>query len=64
MMLARGGTDYPDLMMCQALTSRTDLAHQIMKQKEKLNPWVLASFGQLISNAESEKTVYSERLRS
>lgn len=58
MMLARG-TDYPDLMMCQALASRTDLAHQIMKQKEKLNPWVLASFGQLISSAESEKTVSS-----
>ena len=58
MMLARG-TDYPDLMMCQALASRTDLAHQIMKQKDKLNPWVLASFGQLISSAESEKTVSS-----
>jgi type IV secretory pathway TraG/TraD family ATPase VirD4 len=58
MMLARG-TNYPDLMMCQALASRTDLAHQIIKQKEKLNPWVLASFGQLISSAESEKTVSS-----
>jgi type IV secretory pathway TraG/TraD family ATPase VirD4 len=58
MMLARG-TNYPDLMMCQALASRTDLAQQIIKQKEKLNPWVLASFGQLISSAESEKTVSS-----
>ena len=58
MMLARG-TDFPDLMMCQALASRTDLAHQIIKQKDKLNPWVLASFGQLISSAESEKTVSS-----
>lgn len=58
MMLARG-TNYPDLMMCQALASRTDLAHQIIQQKEKLNPWVLASFGQLISSAESEKTVSS-----
>jgi type IV secretory pathway TraG/TraD family ATPase VirD4 len=58
MMLARG-TEYPDLMMCQALASRTDLAHQIIKQKEQLNPWVLASFGQLISSAESEKTVSS-----
>ena len=58
MMLARG-TDFPDLMMCQALASRTDLAHQIIKQKETLNPWVLASFGQLISSAESEKTVSS-----
>ena len=53
MMLARG-TDFPDLMMCQALASRTDLAHQIIKQKERLNPWVLASFGQLISSAESK----------
>ncbi len=58
MMLARG-TKYADLMMCQALASRTDLAHQIIKQKDKLNPWVLASFGQLISSAESEKTVSS-----
>jgi type IV secretory pathway TraG/TraD family ATPase VirD4 len=58
MMLARG-TVYPDLMMCQALASRTDLAHQIVKKKNELNPWVLASFGQLISSAESEKTVSS-----
>ncbi|MGK7874471.1 MAG: type IV secretory system conjugative DNA transfer family protein [Xenococcaceae cyanobacterium] len=58
MMLARG-TNYPDLMMCQALASRTDLAHQIIKHKDQLNPWVLASFGQLISSAESEKTVSS-----
>ena len=58
MMLARG-TNYPDLMMCQALASRTDLAHQIIQQKEKLNPWVLASFEQLISSAESEKMVSS-----
>jgi type IV secretory pathway TraG/TraD family ATPase VirD4 len=58
MMLARG-TNYPDLMMCQALASRTDLAHQIIKQQERLNPWVWASFGQLISSAESEKTVSS-----
>ncbi|WP_013321064.1 type IV secretory system conjugative DNA transfer family protein [Gloeothece verrucosa] len=58
MMLARG-TEYPDLMMCQALASRTDLAQQIIKQKDKLNPWILASFGQLISSAQSEKTVSS-----
>jgi type IV secretory pathway TraG/TraD family ATPase VirD4 len=58
MMLARG-TEYPDLMMCQAIASRTDLAHQIVRHKNKLNPWVLASFGQLISSAESEKTVSS-----
>jgi len=58
MMLARG-TIYPDLMMCQALASRTDLARQILKQKDKLNPWILASFGQLLSSAESEKTVSS-----
>jgi type IV secretory pathway TraG/TraD family ATPase VirD4 len=58
MMLARG-TNYPDLMMCQALASRTALAHQIIKQQERLNPWVWASFGQLISSAESEKTVSS-----
>ena len=58
MMLARG-TKYPDLMTCQALASRTSLAQEVLKHKDKLNPWVLASFGQLISSAESEKTVSS-----
>ncbi len=58
MMLARG-TKYPDLMTCQALASRTDLATEVIKHKDKLNPWVLASFGQLISSAGSEKTVSS-----
>ncbi len=55
-MLARG-SKYSDIIMCQALASRTSLARQIIKHKESLNPWVLAAFGQLISAADSEKTV-------
>lgn len=52
-------TPYPDLMMAQALVSRTDLAKQLIKKRNKLNPWILASFGQLIASADSEKTVSS-----
>ncbi len=55
-MLARG-SKHSDIILCQALASRTNLAHQIIKHKDKLNPWVLAAFGQLISAADSEKTV-------
>ena len=58
MMLAKG-TKYADIMMCQALATRTDLANQIIQNKDKLNPWIIASFGQLISSAKSEKTVSS-----
>ena len=52
-------TPYPDLMMAQALVSRTDLAKQLIKKRNELNPWILASFGQLIASADSEKTVSS-----
>ena len=45
MMLAKG-TKYADIMMCQALATRTDLANQIIANKDKLNPWIIASFGQ------------------
>lgn len=58
LMLARG-SKYPDLMMAQALASRTDLAKLLAHHQERLNPWVLASFGQLMSSAQSEKTVSS-----
>lgn len=58
LMLTRG-TQYPDIMMAQALASRTDLARLVLEHKERINPWVLASFGQLISSAGSEKTVSS-----
>ncbi|MBE9016275.1 type IV secretory system conjugative DNA transfer family protein [Chroococcidiopsidales cyanobacterium LEGE 13417] len=58
LMLARS-SKYTDLPMCQALASRTDLAQHILNKKDELNPWVLASFGQLLSSAQSEKTVSS-----
>ena len=58
LMLAKG-TESPDLMMCQALLSLTDLPKRLMGQQSSLNPWVYASFGQLLSVAASEKTVAS-----
>ncbi len=58
LMLAKG-MPYPDLMTCQALLSLDDLPERIMAKKESLNPWVYASFGQLLSVAKSERTVAS-----
>jgi type IV secretory pathway TraG/TraD family ATPase VirD4 len=58
LMLAKG-TKYPDLMMAQALVSRTDLAGQLLQKRNELDPWILASFGQLLASAKSEKTVSS-----
>ncbi len=58
LMLAKG-TKYPDLMMAQALVSRTDLAKQLIEKRTELDPWILASFGQLLASAKSEKTVSS-----
>ena len=58
LMLAKG-TEYPDLMMCQALLSMTNLPQRILAKKAEINPWVYTSFGQLISVAQSEKTVAS-----
>jgi hypothetical protein len=57
-MLAKG-TDYPDIMMCQGILSLTNLPQRLISQKNQINPWVYASFGQLISVANSEKTVAS-----
>jgi type IV secretory pathway TraG/TraD family ATPase VirD4 len=59
-MLAKG-TEYPDIMMCQALLSMDNLAERIQAKAdaEQLNTWVYSSFGQLLSVAESEKTVAS-----
>lgn len=58
LMLARGSR-YPDIMMAQALSSCTDLANLLIAHKDKLNPWIISSFGQLIASARSEKTVAS-----
>lgn len=58
LMLAKG-TPYPDIMTCQALLSLTDLPQRLMSKKSTINPWIYSSFGQLISVANSEKTVAS-----
>ena len=58
LMLARG-SKYPDIMMAQALSSVTDLANLLIAHKDKVNPWIMSSFGQLIASAKSEKTVAS-----
>ena len=58
LMLAKG-TDHADLMMCQALLSLTNLPKRLLAQQNKINPWIYASFGQLISVTSSEKTVAS-----
>ncbi len=58
LMLSKGSS-YPDLIMAQALVSRTNLAKQLLAKKDQLNPWIVASFGQLIASADSEKTVSS-----
>lgn len=58
LMLAKG-TEYPDVMMCQALLSMEALPQRLMAKENSLNPWVRTSFGQLISVAQSERTVAS-----
>ncbi len=58
LMLAKG-TEYPDVMMCQALLSMEALPQRLMARENSLNPWVRTSFGQLISVAQSERTVAS-----
>ncbi len=58
LMLAKG-MQYPDLMTCQALLSLEDLPKRIMAKQQELDPWVYASFGQLLSVANSERTVSS-----
>lgn len=58
LMLARG-TPFPDLIMCQSLISLPNFIQRILNKKDELNPWVLASFSQLISSAKSEKTLSS-----
>ncbi|MEL4897400.1 type IV secretory system conjugative DNA transfer family protein [Crocosphaera sp. Alani8] len=64
LMLAKGirnsqGESMGDLMTCQALLSLPDFTKRLMSNQEKVNPWVYASFGQLISVVQSEKTVAS-----
>jgi type IV secretory pathway TraG/TraD family ATPase VirD4 len=56
--LAAKASPYPDIMMCQAILSLTNLPARIEAAKQ-LNPWMRASFSQLISSKESEKTVAS-----
>lgn len=56
-LLLAKGTPYPDVMMCQALLSMDRLTDRL--QAAQLNPWVQSSFGQLLSVAQSEKTVAS-----
>jgi type IV secretory pathway TraG/TraD family ATPase VirD4 len=56
LMLAKS-TPYPDVMMCQAILSLEGLTKRL--QKADLDYWVRASFGQLLSVADSEKTVAS-----
>ncbi len=56
LMLAKS-TPYPDVMMCQAILSMEGLTKRL--QKAELDYWVRASFGQLLSVADSEKTVAS-----
>lgn len=56
--MAAKGSDYPDVMMCQAILSIDDLVNRI-KVADDLNPWIKASFGQLLSVGKSERTVAS-----
>ncbi|NJP21956.1 MAG: type IV secretory system conjugative DNA transfer family protein [Hydrococcus sp. CRU_1_1] len=56
LMLARR-TAHPDLMMCQAILSLTDLPKRLMASREKINTWVYANFGMMMASAQSEKTV-------
>jgi type IV secretory pathway TraG/TraD family ATPase VirD4 len=58
-LLAKGIQGYEDLMMCQALLSIDNLPERIRSKSATLNPWVYASFGQLLSVASAEQTVAS-----
>jgi type IV secretory pathway TraG/TraD family ATPase VirD4 len=58
-LLAKGIRGYEDLMMCQALLSIDNLPERIRSKSATLNPWVYASFGQLLSVASAEQTVAS-----
>lgn len=58
-LLAKSIKEYPDIMMCQALLSVDDLPGRLSANSDSLNPWVYSSFGQLLSVADSEKTVAS-----
>lgn len=51
-------SQYPDIMMCQAILSLEDLIGRIQAAKD-LNPWIRASYGQLLSVGKSERTVAS-----
>lgn len=50
---------YPDIMMCQSLLSMNNLAGLLRENQGELNLWVYASFGQLVSVEDSEKTAAS-----
>jgi type IV secretory pathway TraG/TraD family ATPase VirD4 len=56
LMLAKS-TSYKDVMMCQSILSMDGLTQRL--QNADLNYWIRASFGQLLSVADSEKTVAS-----
>lgn len=58
LMLAKS-TEHADVMMCQALLSMEALPQRLMAKESELDPWVRTSFGQLISVAQSERTVAS-----
>ena len=58
-LLAKSIKEYSDIMMCQALLSVDNLPGRLSANSDKLNPWVYSSFGQLLSVADSEKTVAS-----
>jgi type IV secretory pathway TraG/TraD family ATPase VirD4 len=51
------GTAYPDIIMAQAILGLKKLPERIYEAD--LNPWVSASFSQLVSLSDSEKTVAS-----
>lgn len=54
-------TPHADILMCQALLSLDRLCDRLRhaEKLKKLDPWVLTSFGQLMSVGDSEKTVAS-----
>jgi type IV secretory pathway TraG/TraD family ATPase VirD4 len=60
-LLAKNIPEYQDILTCQALLSLEKFPDRLRyaEATQKLNPWVLASFGQLMSVADSEKTVAS-----
>jgi type IV secretory pathway TraG/TraD family ATPase VirD4 len=58
-LLAKRFKDNADLMMCQALLSLDKLPDRIRARQDKINPWVYASFGQLLSVGDSEETLAS-----